>query len=367
MTLKVKQIKDWGLGLTKPMIIGGPCSAESEEQVVNTAKEIAALGKVNVLRAGIWKPRTRPNSFEGVGEIGLEWLNAAKKETGMLTATEVANGKHVEACLKAGVDILWVGARTTVNPFSVQEVADALKGVDVPVLVKNPINPDLALWIGGLERINQAGITRLGAIHRGFSTFEKTPFRNIPMWEMAIELKRKYPDVDIVCDPSHIAGNRDLIGYISQKALDLDMSGLMIESHITPSVALSDAAQQVTPQRLGEILDSLQVRKPSTDNVEFSSKLEGLRNDIDKIDDELFHMLSSRMKLAEQIGEYKKDNGVTILQVGRWEEIVNKRISLAKALGLGDEFVETVLKAIHKESIRRQNIVMNEAGEMAGK
>ena len=359
MSLNVKQIKDWGLGLDKPLIISGPCSAETEEQVVNTAKEIAALGKVNVLRAGIWKPRTRPNAFEGIGPIGLQWLNTAKKETGMLIATEVATGAHVEECLKAGVDILWVGARTTVNPFSVQEVADALKGVDIPVLVKNPINPDLSLWIGGLERINQAGITRLDAIHRGFSTFEKTPFRNIPMWDMAIELKRQYPNLDIVCDPSHIAGNRDLIPYISQKALDLDMSGLMIESHITPSVAWSDAAQQVTPSALNEILNNLKFRTASSDNVEFGSKLESLRKDIDKIDDELFQHLATRMKLAEQIGAYKRDNGVTILQVGRWEEIVNKRIALGLAMGLGEEFVKEFLQSIHKESIRKQNIVMN--------
>lgn len=367
MTLNVKKIQDWGLGLEKPLIISGPCSAETEEQVINTAKEIKALGKVNVLRAGIWKPRTRPNAFEGIGEIGLEWLNSAKKETGMLTATEVANGAHVEACLKAGIDILWVGARTTVNPFSVQEVADALKGVDIPVLVKNPINPDLALWIGGLERINQAGITRLGAIHRGFSTYEKTPFRNLPRWEMAIELKRKYPELDIVCDPSHIAGNRELIPYISQKALDLDMSGLMIEAHITPSVAWSDAAQQVTPQALGQILNNLQYRTTTTDNVEFSSKLEQLRTEIDGIDDEIFQLLATRMKIAEQIGAYKRDNKVTILQVNRWEEIVSKRINLGLAMGLGEEFVDNFLKQIHKESIRKQNIVMNENKEMAGK
>jgi len=366
MSLNVKQIKDWGLGLDKPLIISGPCSAESEEQVVSTAKEIAALGKVNVLRAGIWKPRTRPNAFEGVGPIGLEWLNAAKQETGMLIATEVANGAHVEACLKAGVDILWVGARTTVNPFSVQEVADALKGVDIPVLVKNPINPDLGLWIGGLERINQAGITRLGAIHRGFSTYEKTPFRNAPKWDFAIELKRKYPQIDIICDPSHIAGNRDLIPYVCQKALDLDMSGLMIESHITPSVALSDAAQQITPQVLGELLNQLQYRTATSDNVEFGNKLEDLRKDIDQIDDEIFQHFATRMKLAEQIGEYKKENSVTILQVGRWEEIVNKRIALGKAMGLGDDFLQDMLKLVHKESIRRQNVVMNANKDVAG-
>jgi len=365
MSLNTKKISDWGLGLDKPLIISGPCSAETEEQVVTTAKEIAALGKVNVLRAGIWKPRTRPNAFEGIGPVGLEWLNTAKKETGMLTATEVANGAHVEECLKAGIDILWVGARTTVNPFSVQEVADALKGVDIPVLVKNPINPDLGLWIGGLERINQAGITRLGAIHRGFSTFEKTPFRNLPKWSMAIEMKRKYPDLDIICDPSHIAGNRDLIPYVCQKALDLDMSGLMIESHITPSVAWSDAAQQVTPGALGELLDSLTFRSASVPDE--GNALDGLRKEIDNLDDDIFQKMASRMAVAENIGSYKKDNSVTILQVGRWEEIVNKRIALGKAMGLGDEFLDAFLKLVHKESIRRQNVVMNDGGDLVGK
>lgn len=367
MSLDTIKISDWGLGLDKPLIISGPCSAETEEQVMSTAKEIAALGKVNVLRAGIWKPRTRPNAFEGIGPVGLEWLNAAKEETGMLTATEVANAAHVEACLKAGIDILWVGARTTVNPFSVQEVADALKGVDVPVLVKNPINPDLGLWIGGLERINQAGIKKLGAIHRGFSSFEKTPFRNLPKWDMAIELKRKYPDLDIVCDPSHIAGNRDLIPYVCQKALDLDMSGLMIESHITPSVAWSDAAQQVTPGALSDLLDSLKFRSADATTPDIGNKLDTLRKEIDNLDDDIFQKISTRMEVADQIGAYKRDNSVTILQVGRWEEIVNKRIALGKAMGLGDDFLEVFLKLIHKESIRRQNIIMNSESELAGK
>lgn len=367
MGLDVKQIKDWELGLDNPLIIGGPCSAENEEQVVSTAKEIKNLGKVNVLRAGIWKPRTRPGSFEGVGEVGLKWLNLAKKETGMLIATEVANGEHVEACLKAGVDILWVGARTTVNPFSVQEVADALRGVDIPVLVKNPINPDLELWIGGLERINRAGITRLGAIHRGFSTFEKTPFRNLPKWDMAIELKRRYPELDIVCDPSHISGNRELIPYVSQKALDLDMSGLMIESHINPLIALSDAKQQVTPQVLGCLLNDLEFRKPNINNSDFDNKLDSLRKQIDETDEKILEILSSRMKLVEQIGQYKKDNSVTILQVNRWEEILNKRIKLGSALNLDEEFTENFLNLIHKESIRKQNIVMNDNDGLAGK
>lgn len=363
----IKRIKDWGLGLEQPLIISGPCSAETEEQVLTTARDVAKDSRVKVLRAGIWKPRTRPGSFEGIGEVGLDWLNAAKAETGLLTATEVANGAHVEACLKAGIDILWVGARTTVNPFSVQEVADALKGVDIPVLVKNPINPDLGLWQGGLERINAAGITRLAAIHRGFSTYEKTPFRNLPMWDMAIEMMRKFPNLDIVNDPSHIAGNRELLPYISQKALDLNMEGLMIEAHMTPSVAWSDAAQQVTPSGLSELLDNLKFRSESAPAAEIN-KLEALRKSIDELDDEIFQKLASRMKVADQIGQYKADNSVTILQVGRWEEIVNKRIALGSAMGLDSEFVKSYLKIIHKESIRRQNVVMNEGqGELAGK
>lgn len=359
MGLNIKGIKEWGLGLDNPLIISGPCSAESEEQLLTTAKEIKNLGKVNVLRAGIWKPRTRPGSFEGVGSIGLEWLQSAKKETGMLISTEVANGKHVEECLKAGVDILWVGARTTVNPFSVQEVADALKGVDIPVLVKNPINPDLELWIGGLERINKAGITRLGAIHRGFSTFEKTPFRNLPKWDIAIELKRRYPNLDIVCDPSHISGNRELIPYVSQKALDLNMSGLMIESHINPSVALSDAKQQVKPIELSNILNNLNFRKSNVNNSDFNNKLQLLRSEIDEIDQTILEKLSIRTDLVKQIGEYKKENNVTILQVDRWEEILNKRIKLGEAMKLDKSFIESMINLIHKESIRIQNIIMN--------
>ena len=367
MELDVKGIKDWELGIEDPLIISGPCSAENEKQVINTAKEINSLGKVNVLRAGIWKPRTRPGSFEGVGEIGLDWLKSAKEETGMLISTEVANGKHVEKCLEAGVDILWIGARTTVNPFSIQEVADALKGVDIPVMVKNPINPDLELWIGGLERINRAGIKRLGAIHIGFSTFEKTPFRNLPKWELAIELKRRYPNLDIICDPSHISGNRELIPYVCQKAMDLDMSGLMIESHINPFIALSDAAQQVKPSSLDTILTNLNFRKSESNNLEFDSNLEYLRKQIDDMDEIIIEKMSSRMELVNKIGEYKKENGVTILQVNRWEEILNKRIKLGEAMKLDKSFVENMMNLIHKESIRNQNIIMNGDGDMVGK
>jgi len=350
-----------GMNVTKPIIISGPCSAETEEQMVATAKQIAATGKVHALRAGIWKPRTRPGQYEGAGDIGLQWLMTAKKETGLPVTTEVANAAHVEACLKAGVDILWVGARTTVNPFSVQEIADSLKGVDIPVMVKNPVNPDLELWIGALERLNKAGITKMAAIHRGFSSFEKGPFRNLPMWDIAIELKTRFPELDIICDPSHISGNRDLIAFISQKALDLDMAGLMIESHINPDEAWSDAKQQVTPAVLGKIISELVVRTTSSENKSFKDTLSVLREQIDHLDDEIMQKMSSRMKISEKIGQYKKDNNVTILQVNRWEEIIKSRVTLGKAMGLEEGFTRDLLRLIHHESIQVQTKVMNQS------
>jgi chorismate mutase len=331
--------------------------------MVTTAKQIAATGKVHALRAGIWKPRTRPGQYEGAGEEGLKWLVAAKQETGLPITTEVANAAHVEACLKAGVDILWVGARTTVNPFSVQEIADSLKGVDIPVMVKNPVNPDLELWIGALERLNKAGIKKLAAIHRGFSSFEKSPFRNLPMWEMPIELKTRIPDLDIICDPSHISGNRDLIPFIAQKALDLEMVGLMIESHITPDAAWSDAKQQVTPKALAAIIDGLVVRETSSENKTFKDTLSHLREQIDQLDDEIMQKLSARMKISEKIGQYKKENNVTILQVNRWEEIVATRIAMGIAMGMNEEFTRDMLKLIHNESIQIQTKVMNKMEE----
>jgi len=361
--LQLESITKWLPTANKPIIISGPCSAETEDQTVATAKQLAATGKVNALRAGIWKPRTRPGQYEGAGEEGLKWLIQAKKETGLPVTTEVANAAHVEACLKAGVDILWVGARTTVNPFSVQEVADSLKGVDIPVMVKNPINPDLELWIGALERLNKAGITKLAAIHRGFSSFEKGPFRNAPMWDMAIELKTRIPELDIICDPSHISGNRELISFISQKALDLDMAGLMIESHIDPDAAWSDAKQQVTPAVLGKIIDSLVVRTVTSDNKTFKDTLSILREQIDQLDDEIMSKMAARMKISEKIGQYKKENGVTILQVARWEEIIQTRITLGKAMGLNPEFTSDLLKLIHQESIQIQTKVMNKIEE----
>jgi chorismate mutase len=362
-TLQLESIAKWLPTASKPIIISGPCSAETEDQTIATAKQLAATGKVHALRAGIWKPRTRPGQYEGSGEEGLKWLIQAKKETGLPVTTEVANAAHVDACLKAGVDILWVGARTTVNPFSVQEVADALKGVDIPVMVKNPINPDLELWIGALERLNKAGLTKLAAIHRGFSSFEKGPFRNAPMWDLAIELKTRIPELDILCDPSHIAGNRELISFICQKALDLDMTGLMIESHINPDAAWSDAKQQVTPANLGKIIDGLVVRAVTSDNKTFKDTLSILRDQIDQLDDEIMSKLASRMKISEKIGQYKKENGVTILQVSRWEEIIETRITLGKAMGLTPEFTNELLKLIHQESIQVQTKVMNKVEE----
>ena len=358
---KILNIEDkkW-LGSSKPIIISGPCSAETEEQFHETVKQIADKKLANVLRAGIWKPRTRPNSFEGVGEVGLKWLKDAGNSVGLPVSTEVANAKHVEACLKAGIDILWLGARTTVNPFSVQEIADALKGVDVPVLVKNPINPDLNLWIGALERINKAGINKIGAIHRGFSTFEKTVYRNVPKWEIPIELKRLFPELPMICDPSHIAGKRELLELVSQKALDLDMDGLMIESHRDPSVALSDAAQQVTPNGLEELINNLIVRSVKSDNDQFKSSLDKLRQNIDLIDDEIIQKLADRMAVVNEIGVFKKNNEVTVLQVKRWDEIIKKRLDDASQLGLEGDFVKGVLEIIHKASIKRQMDIMNQ-------
>jgi len=357
----IQPLSNWINTGKQPLLIAGPCSAETEDQLVATAHLLAKTGKVTALRAGIWKPRTRPGEFEGIGSIGLKWLDRAKQETGLPTAIEVATGKHVEEALKAGVDILWVGARSTVNPFTVQEIADALKGVDIPVMVKNPVNPDLSLWIGALERINNAGITKLAAIHRGFSSFEKSAFRNEPMWDMAISLKTHAPELPIINDPSHISGNRDLIPYIAQKALDLDMQGLMIEAHIDPSVAWTDAKQQVTPSALAEIVDRLTLRKPEVSSKELSSKMDELRKEIDKIDDLLIQKLAERMQVVEKIGQYKRDNGVTILQVGRWDEILQKRTNYAKALKLNTEFVEKLLEMIHSESIRKQTEIMSKA------
>lgn len=359
LNLDILPLSSWVKVTSEPLLISGPCSAETEDQLIATAHLLANTGKVSILRAGIWKPRTRPGEFEGIGSIGLQWLKRAKEETGLPTAVEVATAKHVEEALAAGVDILWVGARSTVNPFTVQEIADALRGVDIPVMVKNPINPDVALWCGALERINNAGIKKLAAIHRGFSSYEKTAFRNEPMWELAIQLKTLCPELPIINDPSHICGNRELISYISQKALDLDMQGLMIESHIDPSVAWTDAKQQLTPQALSDLMDFLTLRKPESRDKEFSDKLAEFRSQIDKLDDQIIQKMAERMQIVEKIGEFKRDNSVTILQVSRWDEIMHKRSAFAQALKLDLSFTSKLLELIHGESIRKQTQIMN--------
>ncbi|WP_291914536.1 chorismate mutase [Chitinophaga sp. CB10] len=344
----------------KPLIISGPCSAETEEQVLATALRLQKTGKVDVLRAGIWKPRTRPGSFEGIGTKGLPWLQKAKELTGLPVAVEVATAKQVEDALHFGVDILWVGARTTVNPFSVQEVADALKGVDTTVLIKNPINPDLELWLGAVERIQKAGISKVGLIHRGFSSYGNTTYRNAPMWHLAIELKRRMPELPMICDPSHISGRRDILQEVSQEAIDLDYDGLMLETHVDPDNAWSDAKQQVTPERLAEILDGIVWRREHTDKKDFNSALEKLRAQINQVDDEIMLLLGNRMKIAEKIGQYKKENNITILQTNRWNEILERNIAKGEKLGLTKEFITKYFDAVHLESINRQNRVMNE-------
>lgn len=354
--LDLKPFELPGINTDRPIVISGPCSAESEEQVMETAKQLKAQG-VQIFRAGIWKPRTRPNAFEGVGVEGLPWMRRVKEELGMYVGTEVANAQHVYDALKYGIDVLWIGARTTVNPFAVQEIADALRGVDIPVLIKNPVNPDVDLWIGAIERINQAGIKRIGAIHRGFGTYDKTLYRNDPQWHMPIELRRKMRDMPIFCDPSHIGGKRELIGPISQQAMDLNFNGLMIESHINPDKALSDASQQVTPEALDYILSKLVLR----DSKATTEDLNDLRKQIDRLDDKLLEMLSERMRVASLIGQYKKDHNMTILQTGRFDEILTQRAEQAKELDLSEKFVREILSSIHEESILHQNKTMNES------
>lgn len=353
-------VRNWLNAHTQPLLISGPCSVETEEQFVQTAKQLAATGRVHLLRGGLWKPRTRPNSFEGVGAIGLSWMVNAKNETGLPITTEVATAEHVEICLKHGVDVLWIGARTTVNPFSVQEIADALKGVDIPVIVKNPVNPDLQLWIGALERIYQSGVKKIVAMHRGFSHFGDSIYRNKPMWEIPIALKTQYPELSIFCDPSHICGRRDLLLQVAQKALDLGMDGLMLESHLTPDMAWSDAKQQVTPFALIELLDQLQVRTASTDDRNFVNELHALRSRIDKVDEEIIQLIAKRMNITGELGRYKKDHNITILQVDRWKEIIETRTMLADKLGLTREFIMNYLEQLHKESIRTQTRIMND-------
>jgi len=343
--------------------IAGPCSAETFEQVMEDAKAIAALGEVGIFRSGVWKPRTRPNAFEGNGIKALEWLLEVRKETGLLTTVEVANTEHVEDALKWGVDVLWIGARTTVNPFSVQEIADSLKGVDIPVLVKNPINPDINLWIGALERVNQAGIKKLAAIHRGFNNYESSHYRNSPRWEIPIQLMIAIPNISVICDPSHITGKRDWVPEVSQKAMNLGMHGLMIETHPDPEHAWSDADQQVTPENLGKLISNLTIRKAESQDAELLDTLMQLRRIIDSIDEELLQILAKRLQVIAEIGEHKKDHNITIFQLERWSEILNTRGELAQKLNLDAEFVKRIMSEIHKESIQIQTDMLNQENQ----
>ena len=340
--------------LAHPLVIAGPCSAETEEQVLKTAHDLKNTD-TNVFRAGIWKPRTRPGNFEGVGEIGLKWLQRVKEETGLLVTTEVANADHVEKALKHDIDILWIGARTTVNPFAVQEIADALKGSNKIVLIKNPVNPDLSLWLGGVERLYASGITQLGAIHRGFSSYSKSQYRNHPQWQIPIELKKNFPDLPLILDPSHICGKRDTIFDVSQTALDLNYDGFMIETHIDPDNAWSDASQQITPSRLNEITEELKIRNASIDEEEFLRVLNNHRVDLDHLDENLINLLSERMKIAEKIGILKHEKNVAILQSSRWSDILQTMIKLGAKNGLSQEFIEKIFKSIHVESINIQH------------
>ena len=355
-----KEMRNWldDLKLDHPLVIAGPCSAETEEQVLKIAHDLKDTD-VNYFRAGIWKPRTRPGMFEGVGGLGLKWLQKVKAETGMKITTEVANATHVKLALEHDVDMLWIGARSTVSPFIMQEIADALEGTDKPVLVKNPVNPDLALWLGGIERIYSSGVKNIGAIHRGFSTYEKTKYRNNPEWQLAIEFQNKFPDIPLINDPSHITGKRDMIFDVSQTALDLNFDGLMIETHFDPDNAWSDAAQQVTPSSLVQIMKDLKIRKESNAEAEYMSALNNLRAQIDVVDNQIIDLLGKRMKVADGIGELKKDKNVAVLQSKRWNEILGQMVLEGKSKGLSEEFVLKMFKAIHQESINHQEKILN--------
>jgi chorismate mutase len=342
----------------RPFLITGPCSAETEEQVISVCKEIAANGNAQLLRAGIWKPRTRPDSFEGVGEIGLPWLVEAGKETNLPTTTEVANPKHVESALKAGVDVLWIGARTTVNPFAIQDLADALKGTNTPLMIKNPVNPDLSLWMGAFERFQKVGLTDLTAIHRGFSVYKHPKYRNVPNWELPIGLKENMPHIPLICDPSHISGRRDLLHEISQKAMDLNFDGLMIETHPNPDEAWSDAAQQITPAVLKNLIDKLILRSNQIGDSLWS-EMEDFRAKINILDDRLFEILSARMKVSEELGIFKRQNNITILQENHWKKIIASRLEKVEEMYLTPKFVRSIMDDIHQESIRHQTRVMN--------
>lgn len=359
LELDIKPIKEWLPKLDNPLLIAGPCSLETEEQTLDTARQLAKDPRVFVFRGGVWKPRTRPGSFEGIGTVGLEWLKTVKQETGLLVGTEVANAQHVEEALKADLDVLWIGARSTASPFVVQEIADVLEGTDKVVMVKNPVNPDTQLWMGAFERLYKAGITKMVGIHRGFTPFRETKYRNYPNWKTFIELRRLMPNMPVICDPSHIAGKREYLHEVSQKAFDMGMDGLMIESHRDPSCALSDAAQQLTPADLFKLLDKLVIRSEKVDNKQFEDQLEMLRSRIDTLDTELLEILSSRVEVSRQIGQYKKDNNVTALQMSRWTELMNKRIATGEKLNLNRTFVQILFQLIHEDSVRMQTEIMD--------
>ena len=354
MELELQKLNLPGVEEKRPLIIAGPCSAETEEQVFNTAKQLSEKG-IKIFRAGIWKPRTKPGGFEGIGEQGLPWMQRVKKELGMLVATEVANTKHVEAALNAGIDILWIGARTSANPFAMQEIADALKGADVPVLIKNPVNPDLELWIGAIERINGAGIKRIAAIHRGFSTYDKKLYRNLPMWHIPIELHRRIPNLPVICDPSHIGGRRELIAPLCQQAMDLGFDGLIIESHCSPDNAWSDAKQQVTPDVLDFIIDRLVIRNI----ISSTESIEALRSQIDECDNSLLDILAKRMRISREIATYKREHNMTVVQATRYNEILDKRGAQGSLCGMDANFVKQVFELIHEESVRQQMEIIN--------
>lgn len=358
--LDIIPLYEWGMFTEpRPSVVAGPCSAETEEQVMETAKGLKDMG-INVFRAGIWKPRTHPGSFEGIGTEGLRWMQRVKKEYGLKISTEVASQKHVYECLKFGVDLVWIGARTTANPFLVQEIADALKDTDIPVLVKNPVNPDLDLWIGALERLNRAGIKKLGVIHRGFSTFDKIKYRNDPQWQIAVELRSRYPELPFFVDPSHMGGSKAYIREISQRSLDLGFEGLMIESHCNPSVALSDAKQQLTPPELSDLLyNQVVVREKDSDSPEWKENIDQLRAKIDIIDENILYALGSRMKISRKIGEYKKNNNIAILQTSRWDAILAKVVEAGKEYGLSEKFLKDVFNAIHEASVEVQNEIIS--------
>jgi chorismate mutase len=358
--LEIIPMYEWGMFTEpKPSVVAGPCSAESEEQVMETAKGLKEMG-INVFRAGIWKPRTHPGCFEGVGAVGLKWLQRVQKEYGLKVVTEVAGEKHVAECLKHGVDMVWLGARTTANPFLVQEIADALKGTDIPVLVKNPVNADLDLWIGALERLSRAGIKKLGVIHRGFSTFDKIKYRNDPQWQVAIELRSRYPELPFFVDPSHMGGSRDYIHEISQRSLDLGFEGLMIESHCNPAVALSDAKQQLTPDELSDLLyNQVVVRDKDSDAPQWKENIDQLRAKIDVIDENIVYALGSRMNISRKIGEYKKENNIAIIQTARWDKVFSKVLEKGKEYGLSEKFLSDVFTAIHEASVEVQNEIIS--------